>query len=87
MLNSSLRIKVVQNRIGVTLVSGCENEDVEVFTHIFDDFFGMGADIDVAADNFALEWFEWNFDLISFHHDFTGVYESLIHVKNDGFST
>lgn len=87
MLNFSFWIKIIQNRVSVALISGCEDDHIEVFAHIFDDFFGMGTDIYVSTDNLSLKRLEGYFDFVPFHHDLACVDQCLIHVKDDSFST
>lgn len=87
MENTAFRVDVVKNGLCVALVSGSEDEDIEVFAQIFDDFLGMRSHIDISTDYFPLHGFKWHFDLVSPHHDLTRVDQRLIHVKNDGLST
>ena len=87
MNNAPIWIEVVENGISVALIAGSEDHDIEVFAQFFDDFFGVGPDIDVAIDNSALNGLERHFDFIPLHHDLTRMDQGFVHIENNSFST
>ena len=87
MLNLTFRIELIQDRISIALISSCEYYYVKMLADILDDFFSIRPDVHITAYDLPLKRFERNFNLVSLHHDFTSVNESLIHIKNNGLST
>lgn len=80
-------VDVIQDGIGIALVASSKNNHIKVLAHVFDDFFSMRTHIDEATNYLTLKRFEWNFDLISLHHDLAGMNESFVHVKHYCFTT
>jgi hypothetical protein len=72
-LNALLRVKVVEDGVCIALIACCEDNDVTVFAHIFDDFFGVRSNTDISADDFALDRFERDLYFIALGHEFVGV--------------
>jgi hypothetical protein len=43
------------------LITGSEDYYIEKFAHVFYYLFGVWSDMDVSADDFALDGFKWDF--------------------------
>ena len=44
-------IQVVKDYVGVARVTGCENDDFEVFTEVFEDVLCMRSDVDTSFND------------------------------------
>lgn len=80
-------VDVVEDGVCITLIASREDHDIEIFAEILNDFLGMGSNIDIAVDDPPLHRFEGHFYLVPLHHDFARMDESLIHIKDNSFST
>ncbi len=83
MFDEALGVEGVEDGVGVALVAGSEDEDVEVATQVADDLSGVGTDVDVAGDDLALDGLEGHLQLPPLHHGLVGVDQRLVHVKYD----
>lgn len=86
MLEAAVRVEVVQNGIGVALISSGENDDIGIATEILDDLPGMWANAHIPTDRLALKRFKGHFELIALHQDLARVDERFVHIEHDGFA-
>jgi hypothetical protein len=85
MLNALIRIEIIENGVSVALISSSENDHIEVFADVLDDFFGIWPNMNIAVDYFALNGLERDFELVSLEHEFICVNEGFIHVEHNCF--
>ena len=55
MLDAFLRIQMVENGVGVALVTCCEDDNIAVLAHVFDYLFRVRPHANISADYFALD--------------------------------
>ena len=46
-------VQVVDYNVGVACVAGGENDDLEIFTEVFEDLLGVGTDVDACFNKLA----------------------------------
>lgn len=79
----SIGIEIVHDDIGVAGMTGSEDNDLEVFAEVFEDFFGVGADVDASLDDFSGWELDGQFDAVRRIGSVVAVDKRLIEVKNN----
>lgn len=68
MLDAVFWIQGVEDGVSIALVSSGEDDDIEVLADVFDNFSGVGSNVDVAANNLILYRLKGDFQFVAFHH-------------------
>ena len=63
-------------------MAGCEDDYLELFGKVLQDFFAVGSDVDASFDYLACGEFYWEFDVVVDVEVFVAMNKSLVKVKN-----
>ncbi len=78
----AIGVEMVKDDAGVAGVAGCEDDYLELFGEILQDFFAVGSDVDAGFDYLAGGEFDWKFDVVVDVQVFVAMNKSLVKVKD-----
>lgn len=81
MLDESFWIEFVQDQISIALLTGSEDNDLEMFGHFFQETQSVGTDWHIAEFSFL----DLNFDIVFTGGLMIAMYQCLIHVNHQHF--
>ena len=75
-------VEVVQNYVGVAAVTGSENDNLEVFAQILQDFLGVWTNVDSSLDDFSRWESDGQFDIERRSKSVIAMDEGFIQIKD-----
>ena len=75
-------VEVVQNHIRIARVTGCEDDDLEVFAQILEDFLSIGSDVDACLDDLSSWEGDRQFNIVGWSQGIVAVNQSLIQIED-----